>query len=330
MQKIIPPAWQAWLRENLANGCSIESLTKIMHDNKFDQAVVVRMIAQIQDQIANESVAAASMQGEQASLKSTSNAFISRWKKKLFSSAKINTQIVKQAKNDQIANQANDEKFVYEQPRIDMTANYIDADNKRVYLSAKVEKPVIVVLDNLLSHAECDELIALSCDRVQRSKVVDNDTGEEVLYDRRTSSGTFFQRGENQLVKTLEKRIAAVSNMPIEHGEGIQILNYQVGGEYIAHYDYFLYEVAGSSRHIKQSGQRVATVIMYLNEVLQGGETEFPNLGLRVVPKKGAAVYFEYCNSKNQVNPLTLHAGLPVIKGEKWIATKWIRQRHHI
>ena len=48
---------------------------------------------------------------------------------------------------------------------------------------------------------------------------------------------------------------------------------------------------------------------------------------LSIAPKKGSAMYFEYCSSKNEVNPLTLHAGMPVIKGEKWIATKWMRQR---
>lgn len=68
-------------------------------------------------------------------------------------------------------------------------------------------------------------------------------------------------------------------------------------------------------------GQRVSTLIMYLNDVVSGGETIFPKIGLSIVPKKGsaAAVYFEYSNSLGQVDPLTLHGGSPVVQGEKWM-----------
>ncbi len=68
---------------------------------------------------------------------------------------------------------------------------------------------------------------------------------------------------------------------------------------------------------------------MYLNDVADGGSTVFPELKLTVGPKKGAGVYFEYCNARGQVDPLTLHGGLPVLDGEKWIATKWVRQRRY-
>ena len=68
---------------------------------------------------------------------------------------------------------------------------------------------------------------------------------------------------------------------------------------------------------------------MYLNDVAEGGETTFPSIHLTVSPKKGSAVYFEYCNSRGQVDPLSLHAGQPVLQGEKWIATKWMRERKY-
>ncbi len=85
----------------------------------------------------------------------------------------------------------------------------------------------------------------------------------------------------------------------------------------------------GSAVHLAKGGQRVSTMVIYLNDVEEAGETTFPDVGLSVTPKKGAAVYFEYCNSQNQVDPLTLHAGAPVAAGEKWIATKWMRQRRY-
>jgi prolyl 4-hydroxylase len=74
----------------------------------------------------------------------------------------------------------------------------------------------------------------------------------------------------------------------------------------------------------------VSTLIAYLNDVEEGGETTFPRAGWTTFPKRGSAVYFEYCNSGGEVDPRTLHAGCPVLRGEKWIATKWMRQRRFV
>lgn len=210
-----------------------------------------------------------------------------------------------------------------------MDVNFIDTSDRRVFIGAKVERPVIITFDNLMSHEECDQLIALSQSRMKSSRVVDNETGKEELHPERTSTGTFFNICENEFITTLDRRIAEVMHWPMENGEGIQILNYQPGAEYRAHFDFFPYDLKGSQQHLATGGQRVSTLVMYLNDVEQGGETTFPDVGVSVVPKKGAAVYFEYCNSKGQVDPLTLHAGNPVIKGEKWIATKWMRQHKY-
>lgn len=223
----------------------------------------------------------------------------------------------------------NSSGFIYEASRVPMDVNFIDTSDRRVFIGAKVERPVIITFDNLMSHEECDQLIALSQSRMKSSRVVDNETGKEELHPERTSTGTFFNICENEFITTLDRRIAEVMHWPMENGEGIQILNYQPGAEYRAHFDFFPYDLKGSQQHLATGGQRVSTLVMYLNDVEQGGETTFPDVGVSVVPKKGAAVYFEYCNSKGQVDPLTLHAGNPVIKGEKWIATKWMRQHKY-
>ena len=81
-----------------------------------------------------------------------------------------------------------------------------------------------------------------------------------------------------------------------------------------------------SQTHIGNWGQRVATLILYLNEPEEGGETIFPELNLKIRPVKGHAVYFSYFH-RGQVDPKTLHGGAPVIKGEKWIATRWVREK---
>ena len=216
--------------------------------------------------------------------------------------------------------------YVYETPRFPQAGGTIHAADRSVRVAVRVAQPVIALLDGLLSDEECDELIRLSRVKLQRSTIVDPVTGQHHVIDDRSSLGTFFALNENAFIAKLDGRIAEVVHWPIENGEGLQILNYKVGGEYKTHFDYFPPEDPGSAVHIAKGGQRVSTLVIYLNDVEQGGETIFPNMQLSVVPKKGSAVYFEYCNSLGQLDAQTLHGGNPVVKGEKWIATKWMRQ----
>ncbi|WP_200916704.1 2OG-Fe(II) oxygenase [Jeongeupia sp. HS-3] len=217
--------------------------------------------------------------------------------------------------------------YQYEAPRFNHVDNVIRTADRDVRIVSRIGQPVIAVLDGLLSPEECDELICQSEQKLQRSTIVDPQTGKHEVIADRSSFGTFFTLNENDFIARLDARIAAVMNWPIENGEGIQILNYKTAGEYKPHYDYFPVADPGSQMHLNNGGQRVSTMVMYLNDVASGGETIFPELGLSVTPKKGSAVYFEYTNSQEQVDPLTLHGGAPVSAGEKWIATKWMRQR---
>lgn len=216
--------------------------------------------------------------------------------------------------------------YEYEKPFVQIKGNSVDIEGHVVNVVMSVNKPPVLVFENVLTHDECDELIRLSQNKMKRSAVVDNETGGEVYDPNRKSAGTYFNNSENDLIKTIERRVALLMNQPIENGEGFQILNYQIGGEYKPHFDYFDPAHKGSRRHLANGGQRVSTMVLYLNDVESGGQTAFPDLGLTVNAKKGSAVYFEYCNSKGQVDKKTLHAGCPVESGEKWIATKWVRQ----
>lgn len=217
--------------------------------------------------------------------------------------------------------------YVYETPRFVQIGNTLQTHDRVVKVSMRMAQPVVTVLDDLLTSDECDELVRLSKVKLQRSTIVDPVTGNNKIIDDRSSYGTFFAPNENAFIAQLDRRIADVMHWPIENGEGLQILNYPVGGEYKTHFDYFPPDDPGSAAHIAKGGQRVSTLVIYLNDVVQGGETIFPAAHLSVVPKKGAAVYFEYCNSLGQVDAKTLHGGTPVVAGEKWIATKWMRQR---
>lgn len=188
-----------------------------------------------------------------------------------------------------------------------------------------LSSPNVAVIDGILSEKECDQLVALSRTKVKRSEVIDRETGGNQVSLVRTSEGTHFELGENAVIAALEKRIAALTGSPVENGEPLQILHYGVGGEYLAHHDYFDPADPGSQTHLARGGQRIATMVIYLNDVPLGGGTGFPEIEMTVRPRKGSCVYFEYCNQHNQLDNRLLHAGLPVVKGDKWIATKWIR-----
>ncbi len=215
-------------------------------------------------------------------------------------------------------------------PRLPRTTRRIQTADREVFVSVRIEQPEVALFDNLLSHEECDELIALSRVKLKQSTIVDPQTGKHEVIEDRSSYGTFFNVNETPFIAKLDARIAAVMHLPVENGEGLQILNYKVGGEYKPHFDYFPPELPGSASHIAKGGQRVSTLVVYLNNVEQGGETIFPPLGLAITPKKGSAVYFEYVNEKGEVDPHTLHGGAPVTGGEKWIATKWMRAGKYI
>lgn len=163
---------------------------------------------------------------------------------------------------------------------------------------------------------------------MQRSPTLDPETGRDQVHPDRTSRGLFLQRGENGLLRTIEARIAALTEWPLEHGEGIQLLNYGVGAEYKPHYDYFDPDRAGNRATLARGGQRVATLVMYLNTPARGGATTFPDVQFEVAAIRGNAVFFSY----DRPHPMTrsLHGGAPVLAGEKWVATKWLRESRHV
>ncbi len=190
---------------------------------------------------------------------------------------------------------------------------------------SRMTKPSVIVLSGLLTHEECDELVALARPRLSRSETVRLSTGSGEVHQARTSEGMFFGREENPLCARIEQRIAEMFNWPIENGEGLQVLHYSPGAEYKPHYDYFDPEQPGTVPVLKRGGQRVASLVMYLNTPVKGGGTVFPDVEFEVEPIKGNAVFFSYDRPHPETR--TLHGGAPVIEGEKWVATKWLRER---
>jgi prolyl 4-hydroxylase len=201
----------------------------------------------------------------------------------------------------------------------------LSTSDREVRVLASMRLPRAIVFGDLLSEEECDGIIQLAHGRLERSTTVDSWSGGSALHDGRSSEGTFFDRGANPLVARIEARIAALINWPVDRGEGLQVLRYGPGAEYRPHHDYCDPTVPGAPTVLERGGQRVATVVMYLNAPLKGGSTTFPDVAFQVAPMKGNAVFFSY--DRPHAMTKTLHGGAPVIEGEKWVATKWLRER---
>ncbi|PQQ13471.1 putative prolyl 4-hydroxylase 10 [Prunus yedoensis var. nudiflora] len=151
-------------------------------------------------------------------------------------------------------------------------------------------EPRAFVYHNFLTKEECEYLIDLAKPSMHKSTVVDSETGKSKDSRVRTSSGTFLQRGRDKIIRNIEKRIANFTFLPVEHGEGLQVLHYEVGQKYEPHYDYFQDEFNTGN----------------------GGQ-------------HGDALLFWSMRPDASLDPSSLHGGCPVIKGNKWSSTKWVR-----
>ncbi len=211
------------------------------------------------------------------------------------------------------------------QPDLRRSPRQLDAGDRMVDVIVSLRRPPLVVFGNLLSDEECEALVALARPRMSRSLTVETVSGGEAVNADRTSNGMFFRRGETDLIARVEARIARLLNWPVENGEGLQVLQYRPGAEYKPHYDYFDPREPGTANITRRGGQRVGTLVMYLNEPVRGGGTTFPDVGLEVSPQRGHGVFFAY--DRPHPATQTLHGGAPVIEGEKWVATKWLRER---
>jgi len=177
--------------------------------------------------------------------------------------------------------------------------------------------PLIYRLPALLSDAECDFLIRSATPWLQPAMVVDPRTGHYVRDPVRTSDGAAFPLAmENPAIHALNRRIAAASGTGVAQGEPLQILSYRQGQQYRPHVD-----AIGHT-----DNERIWTMLVYLNDGYEGGETLFTAIGLAVKGPKGDAILFRNVDGMGRADMLSRHAGLPVTSGQKFLASRWIRQ----
>jgi prolyl 4-hydroxylase len=178
--------------------------------------------------------------------------------------------------------------------------------------------PDVRLFPRLFTPGECDFLARRSMPRMQPALVVDPRTGEHVPNQVRTSHSTAFPlMAESPAVHALNRRLAAASDTRVEQGEPLQVLRYSPGQEYRPHLDAIA----------DVDNQRILTFLVYLNDDYVGGETEFLATGLKVKGAKGDGLLFRNADTAARPDPRAKHAGLPVDSGEKYLASRWIRER---
>ena len=178
-------------------------------------------------------------------------------------------------------------------------------------------EPLVVRFGSFLSSEECDALISLARPHLSPSVDVEPKTGKMIADPVRTSSSAAFGLlDEGPFLHAINRRIAKASRSDVEQGEPTQILSYAGGQEYKAHFDALP----------REANQRIQTFLVYLNDGFQGGETLFVKSGLKIVPRKGDAICFSNVRSDMTPEPYSLHAGMPVTRGEKLILSRWIRR----
>lgn len=187
------------------------------------------------------------------------------------------------------------------------------------------DKLELYELDNFLDHVECEKLIELSTKNFHASTL---SSVEKDKYFRTSFTCSFnsidasFE--DSKFIQMIDARICNALEIPPSYSEPIQAQRYRVGQEFKAHTDYF--SANEYEQHCKIQGNRTWTFMIYLNAVEEGGETHMCSIDTKFHPKAGRALTWNNLKRDGHGNHNTLHAGRPVLRGSKYIITKWFRQ----
>lgn len=190
------------------------------------------------------------------------------------------------------------------------------------------EAPRIRVCDGFATAEECTRLIGLARDGLRRALIYRKDAAGHVASDTRTNTDADYTLGRVDIVLSLVRdRLATALGVAARYFEVAKLLHYEPGQQFSAHCDFQEPTTPALKQEVELHGQRVATALIYLNTDYEGGETEFPRLGLRFKGALGDALLFDNVRPSGALDYDTLHAGLPPTRGEKWIYSQWVRGR---
>jgi len=184
--------------------------------------------------------------------------------------------------------------------------------------SSSIETMTPSIVPDVLTPAQCRRIVARAKkEGLDRSTVLSD---AKRVQSSRTSTNTFLSN-EDPAIVPLVDLVERATGIPRSHYEDVQVVRYEPGQEYKAHYD-ACFKCDG-----KKDVRRTHTALVFLNDVEDGGHTAFPKLGLVIPPKTGTLIVWKNMDSRGRIIDASLHAGTPVVRGEKWACQIWIRDR---
>jgi prolyl 4-hydroxylase len=191
------------------------------------------------------------------------------------------------------------------------------------------EDPLVYVIENFISEEECDHFVNQSKDKLERAKTIGGKDG--IYHEKRTGMNCWIPHAHSETSKAIGDRVAELIGFPLRNAESYQVVYYTGGTEYNDHHDAFDHETEEGRKHLTRGGQRIYTALGYLNDVEEGGATEFRDLNISIPPKKGSLlVWKNILPGTTKVHPASLHAGRPVTKGEKYAFNLWFRENKFV
>ena len=188
--------------------------------------------------------------------------------------------------------------------------------------------PRIRTIRAFMSAEECAWVIARGRGKLEPATVYDVDNPGSITVDERTNSAAPFRLLEVDVVMVfLQARMAASVGLPNHWFEPATLLHYKPGQHFQPHYDYLDPAQAGHVDDLSKRGQRIATLLTYLSDDYDGGETDFPRLNIRYRGRTGDLLVFANVQPDGAIDPRTLHQGMPPTRGEKWLLSQWVRDR---
>ncbi len=188
--------------------------------------------------------------------------------------------------------------------------------------------PLVRVFQEFVTDPICAWLIERAQPKLQRALIYDPVNGRDMADHMRTNSAAGFDLMQADLVQVaVQSRMSIATGVPLHHMEGATVLHYSVGEQITNHYDFVNPKIPNYEQEIRERGQRIATFLVYLNADYEGGETDFPQLGLRYRGAKRDAIVFSNALPDGQPDLRMVHAGLPPRDAEKWLMTQFIRNR---
>jgi len=209
---------------------------------------------------------------------------------------------------------------------IDMVISEVDEEPRMIKHNFGTYQ--IYEIKDILTHEECDELIAQASAKGMSDSAVlsyGTDSITEMDTNHRKSKHGWFADNSGPVFQKIAAFTQISTMLPIENQEMLQISSYEKDGKFNAHFDACVYEDKAYCDKINNNaGQRKMTLLIYLNDNFEGGETEFVNLNFMMKPKKGNGILFENTDDNQNIYEESKHQGNTVKNGEKWIATKWV------